>query len=103
VFSDVQRELVKRNLPTFEGVVHQARLAVEQGQFPKYRYVLVDELQDFGLEALRLIRALSPVEEGLSNPLCVVGDGHQRIYNRVPIPLSRAGIDVRGRSRRPAG
>jgi superfamily I DNA/RNA helicase len=62
--------------------------------------VLVDELQDFGLEALRLIRALSPIEEGLGNPLCVVGDGHQRIYNRVPIPLSRAGIDVRGRSRR---
>jgi mRNA-degrading endonuclease RelE of RelBE toxin-antitoxin system len=100
VFSDVQRELVKRNLLTFEGVVHQARLAVEQGQFPKYRYVLVDELQDFGLEGLRLIRALSPIEEGLDNPLCVVGDGHQRIYNRVPIPLSRAGIDVRGRSRR---
>ena len=100
VFSDVQRELAKRNLLTFEGVVHQARLAVELGQFPKYRYVLVDELQDFGLEALRLIRALSPIEEGLGNPLCVVGDGHQRIYNRVPIPLSRAGIDVRGRSRR---
>ncbi len=100
VFSDVQRELVKRNLLTFEGVVHQARLAVEQGQFHNYRYVLVDELQDFGLEALRLIRALSPIEDGLHNPLCVVGDGHQRIYNRVPIPLSRAGINVRGRSRR---
>ena len=100
VFSDVQRELVKRNLLTFEGVVHQARLAVEQGQFHRYRYVLVDELQDFGLEALRLIKALSPIEDGLGNPLCVVGDGHQRIYNRVPMPLSRAGIDVRGRSRR---
>lgn len=100
LFSDVQRELMKRNLLTFEGVVHQARLAVEQGQFPKYRHVLVDELQDFGLEALRLIRVLSPIDEGLNNPLCVVGDGHQRIYNRVPISLSRAGIDVRGRSRR---
>ena len=100
VFADVQRELTKRNLLTFEGVVHQARLAVEQGRFPRYRHVLVDELQDFGLEALRLIRALSPIEDGLDNPLCVVGDGHQRIYNRQPIPLSRAGIDVRGRSRR---
>jgi superfamily I DNA/RNA helicase len=81
-------------------VVHQARLAVEQGQFPRYRNVLVDELQDFGLEALRLIGALSPISEGLSNPLCVVGDGHQRLNNRTPIPLRRAGIDVRGRSRR---
>jgi len=100
VFADLQRELVRRNLLTFEGVVHQARLAVEQGLFPRYRNVLVDELQDFGLEALRLIRALSPLAEGSSNPLCVVGDGHQRIYNRMPIPLGRAGIDVRGRSRR---
>lgn len=33
------------------------------------------------------------------SPLCVVGDGHQRIY-RGKVPLSRAGIDIRGRSRR---
>ena len=100
VFSEVQRELAKRNLLTFEGVVHQARLAVEQRQFPRYRHVLVDELQDFGLDALRLIRALSPIDDDVQNSLCVVGDGHQRLYNRIPIPLSRAGIDVRGRSRR---
>ena len=100
VFADVQRELAKRNLLTFEGVVHQARLAVEQGRFPPYKHVLVDELQDFGLEALRLIRALSPIDQELANPLCVVGDGHQRLYHQIPIPLSRAGINVRGRSRR---
>ena len=100
VFADFQRELAKRNLLTFEGVVHQARLAVEQGKFPKYRYVLVDELQDFGLESLRLIAAISPIEEEAPNPLCVVGDGHQRLYGNVPIALSRAGINVRGRSRR---
>lgn len=100
LFADVYRELAKRNLLTFEGVVHQARLAVEQGRFRRYRYVLVDELQDFGLEALRLIRALSPVDDGLRNPLCVAGDGHQRLYNKTPIPVGRAGIEVRGRSRR---
>ncbi len=100
IFSEFQRELAKRNLLTFEGVVHQARLAVEQGKFHKYRYVLVDELQDFGLESLRLIAAVSPIEEELTNPLCVVGDGHQRLYGNVPIALSRAGINVRGRSRR---
>lgn len=91
--------LKKRNLLTFEGAVHQARLACEQGGFSEYAHVLVDEVQDFGLEALRLIRALSPKEEGSINPLCVVGDGHQRIY-KYPVPLSRAGINVRGRSRR---
>lgn len=100
VFSDFQRELTKRNLLTFEGVVHQARLAVEQGKFPKYRYVLVDELQDFGLEALKLIAAISPIEEQLTNSLCVVGDGHQRLYGAVPIALSRGGINVVGRSKR---
>ncbi|MEH6628800.1 MAG: UvrD-helicase domain-containing protein [Motiliproteus sp.] len=99
-FVEFQKELIKRNLMTFEGTVHQARLVVEQGRFSKYRCVLVDELQDFGLEALKLIGSLSPIAEQLPNPLCVVGDGHQRLYSAVPIPLSRAGIDVRGRSRR---
>jgi superfamily I DNA/RNA helicase len=99
-FAEFQKGLVKRNLMTFEGTVHQARLVVDQGRFSKYRYVLVDELQDFGLEALKLIGSLSPINEQLPNPLCVVGDGHQRLYSAVPIPLSRAGIDVRGRSRR---
>ncbi len=99
VFRAFQRGLKKRNLLTFEGAIHQARLAVEQGNFPKYRHVLVDEVQDFSLEALRLIAAISPIEEEKSDPLCTVGDGHQRIY-RKKIPLSRAGINIRGRSRR---
>ncbi len=89
----------KRNLLTFEGAIHQARLALDQGNFQKYRHVLVDEIQDFSLEALRLIKALSPIDEGRRDPLCTAGDGHQRIY-RTKIPLSRAGINIRGRSRR---
>lgn len=100
VFLEFNRLLHKRNLLTFEGLVHQARLVVERGGFPKYRHVLVDELQDFGLEALRLIAAISHLSAGKTNPLCMVGDGHQRIYNAIPVPLNRAGIDVRGRSRR---
>ena len=72
---------------------------MEQGNFEKYRHVLVDETQDFSLEALKLIRALSPIEEGLRDPLCTVGDGHQRIY-RSKIPMSRAGIGIKGRSKR---
>jgi superfamily I DNA/RNA helicase len=99
VFQVFQRGLYKRHLLTFEGAIHQARLAVEHGSFPTYRHVLIDEVQDFSLEALRLIRALSPLDEGVFDPLCLVGDGHQRIH-RSKIPLSRAGIDVRGRSRR---
>ena len=99
VFRAFQRGLKKRNLLTFEGAIHEARLAVDQGNFTQYTHVLVDEVQDFSLEALRLIKAISPIDEGTPDPLCTVGDGHQRIY-RTKIPMSRAGIDIRGRSRR---
>jgi len=99
VFRAFQRGLKKRNILTVEGAIHQARLSVEQGNFAKYRHVLVDEVQDFSLEALKLIRALSPIDEGKGDPLCTVGDGHQRIY-RTKIPMSRAGINIKGRSRR---
>ena len=61
-FRAFQRGLKKRNLLTFEGAIHQARLAVEQGNFTRYNHVLVDEVQDFSLEALRLVRAISPID-----------------------------------------
>ena len=99
VFREFQRGLKKRSLLTFEGAIHEARLAVEQGNFTRYAHVLVDEVQDFSLEALRLIRAISPIDDEAADPLCTVGDGHQRIY-RTKIPMSRANIDIRGRSRR---
>jgi mRNA-degrading endonuclease RelE of RelBE toxin-antitoxin system len=63
--------------------------------FP-YRAVLVDESQDFGNEAFRLIRALVPPSE---NDLFLVGDSHQRIYGH-QVVLSRCGIEIRGRSRK---
>lgn len=99
IFRTFLRGLKKHNLLTFEGAIHQARLAVEQSKLTNYSHVLVDEVQDFSLEALKLIKAISPIDNNLLDPLCVVGDGHQRIY-RYKFPISRAGIDVRGRSRR---
>ncbi len=99
IFRAFERTLRKRHLLSFEGAIHEARLAVERGTFQSYAHVLVDETQDFSLEALRLIRAISPASSGAPDPLCLTGDGHQRIY-RAKVPLTRAGIDVRGRSRR---
>ena len=62
-----------------------------------YSAIVIDETQDFGPQALRLIRAM--VEPG-DNDLFFVGDGHQRIYSRNKAAMSKCGIDIRGRSKK---
>jgi hypothetical protein len=63
--------------------------------FP-YRATIVDEAQDFGNEAFRLVRAIVPRQD---NDLFIVGDAHQRIYGQ-QVVLSRCGIDIRGRGKK---
>ena len=60
-----------------------------------YTSVIVDEGQDFGPSAYRLLRAIAGSEH--RNDLFIVGDSHQRIYKNKVI-LSRCGINVKGRS-----
>lgn len=62
-----------------------------------YSAIVIDETQDFGPQALRLLRAM--IEPG-DNDLFFVGDGHQRIYSRHRASMSRCGIDIRGRSKK---
>lgn len=62
-----------------------------------YAHAVVDETQDFGPQALKLIRALVP--QG-TNDLLFVGDGHQRIYAKNRATMSSCGIDIRGRARK---
>lgn len=66
-----------------------------------YQAVIVDEAQDMGPEAFRLLRSIIPVAEDFSdkNSVFIVGDGHQRIYGR-RVVLGRCGISIRGRSRK---
>ena len=66
-----------------------------------YKAVVVDEAQDMGPEAFRLLRAIIPVatDQPDTNSLFIVGDGHQRIYGR-RVVLGGCGIDIRGRSRK---
>lgn len=61
-----------------------------------YSSVIVDEAQDMGLPAFKLLRAM--IKEG-ANDLFIVGDAHQRIYGKKVI-LSKAGINIRGRSKK---
>ena len=71
-----------------------ALLAEDRGGLA-YTAAIVDEAQDMGAQAYRLLRTLVP--EG-PNDLFIVGDGHQRIYGRSRVVLGRCGIRIVGRS-----
>lgn len=60
-----------------------------------YQHVIVDEAQDFGNSAFKLIRALAGREH--TNDIFIAGDLNQKIYDFVT-KLSDCGISVVGRS-----
>lgn len=64
-----------------------------------YEHVIVDEAQDFGNAAYKLIAKIVAHRSTEVNGLYITGDAHQRIYGH-KVVLSRCGINVRGRSRR---
>lgn len=66
------------------------------GSTQPYAHIVVDEAQDLHPAQWRMLRAA--VSEG-PDDLFIVGDAHQRIYDR-RISLSSVGINVRGRARR---
>lgn len=98
VFEEYRAQLSSRRLKDVDDAYRDAAqlLAVEGGD-AGYSAIVVDETQDFGSPALRLIRAMLPAA---SNDLFFVGDGHQRIYAKHRAVLGRCGIDIRGRSRK---
>lgn len=97
VFEEYRALLSERGLSEPADAFRTAsRLVASRSISFPYRAVLVDESQDFGNEAFRLIRALVPPSE---NDLFLVGDAHQRIYGH-QVVLSRCGIEIRGRSRK---
>ena len=59
-----------------------------------YQYIIIDEGQDFSTNAYKLLRLIAGEEH--RNDMFIVGDSHQRIYNKKAI-LSKCGINVRGR------
>lgn len=62
----------------------------------KYSSIIVDEAQDFGMRAFKLLRLLVDEQE---NDLFIVGDAHQRIYGH-KVVLGQCGINVKGRSKK---
>lgn len=95
VFEEYRSALASQGVAEAVDILRSARKELEATQAPpRYRSVIVDEAQDLGGEALRLIRTIAGPER--ANDLFLVGDAHQRIYGH-PVSLSQAGINVRGR------
>jgi superfamily I DNA/RNA helicase/mRNA-degrading endonuclease RelE of RelBE toxin-antitoxin system len=100
VFEEYRSELRRNKYKEMVDAIRDARLLLEnQGDTLPYSSIIVDESQDMGMEAFKLIRQIIPASRGTANELFIVGDVHQRIY-RNKVVLSRCGIDVKGRSKK---
>ena len=96
VFEEYRAGLTLRKLKEVDDAYRDAALLLKEKP-TSYASIIVDETQDFGPQALKLLRAM--VGPG-NNDLFFVGDGHQRIYNRHRASMSECGIDIRGRGRK---
>jgi superfamily I DNA/RNA helicase len=99
VFEEYRGQLSSRKLKEVDDAYMEIAglLKAEQSPSLSYSAIVVDETQDFGPQALKLLRAMIPSGP---NDLFFVGDGHQRIYSRNRAVMSKCGIDIRGRSRK---
>lgn len=97
VFEEYRAQLSGKRMKDVDDAYRDAAQLLEAEATPAYSAIVVDETQDFGPQALRLIRAIVPAGR---NDLFFVGDGHQRIYSKHKAVLGRCGIEIRGRSRK---
>ncbi len=85
----------KKVIDSRRAMIEVRKMIEQEEKAPLYESIIVDEGQDFGEEAYRLLRAMAGPEH--RNDLFIAGDAHQRIYQRRQ-SLSKCGINVRGRS-----
>lgn len=97
VFEEYRARLSARRLKEVDDAYRDAAQLLAESGGAGYSAIVVDETQDFGAQALKLLRAMVPPGQ---NDLFFVGDGHQRIYSRHKAVLGRCGIQIRGRSRK---
>lgn len=97
VFEEYQMLMSEKGYREPADAMRDARQLIEKkGIELPYTAVIVDEAQDMGMQAFRLLRKLVP--EG-ANDIFIVGDAHQRIYGR-KVVLGKCDIRVVGRSRK---
>lgn len=99
VFEEYRGQLASRKLKEVDDAYREVAglMLSTPDKESEYSAIVVDETQDFGPQALKLLRAMIPRGP---NDLFFVGDGHQRIYSRNRAAMSKCGIDIRGRSRK---
>jgi len=95
VFHEFRLQLREKGYKEVEDAYWDAReILLEKPHILPYSHILLDEAQDMGEQALKLIRAmLSPGR----NDIFIVGDAHQRIY-RHKLVLSQCGINIQGKN-----
>ena len=96
LYKEYRAQLASRKLKEVEDAYRDAAVLLKDKP-ASFSSIVVDETQDFGPQALRLLRAMVPPQ---ANDLFFVGDGHQRIYNRNRASMTACGIDIRGRSKK---
>lgn len=101
VFADYRARMISEGLAEPDDAYREAtEILTSEAPNLSYAAVIVDEAQDMGEQAFRLIRAIVPENsDGDPNTIFIVGDAHQRIYAR-SASMSSCGINIRGRSRR---
>ena len=77
-----------------QDLYRDAAALLSQDAIPRYKAIIIDEGQDFSLQAYSMIRAILPADR---NDIFIVGDAHQRIYG-IKTVLSQSGIKITGRS-----
>lgn len=96
VFEEYRTQMnIKRIRDIASAMNECCQIMENQPDYHPYKSIVVDEGQDLGMGAYRLIRRLAGEEH--ENDIFIVGDAHQRIYKN-KVVLSRCGINVRGRS-----
>jgi len=99
VFEEYRLQLNEHGLKEADDAMRDARLLLlSKGDILPYRTIIVDEAQDMGVQAFKLIRQMIPGGDR-ENDLFIVGDAHQRIY-RHKVVLGQCGINIRGRSKK---
>jgi superfamily I DNA/RNA helicase/mRNA-degrading endonuclease RelE of RelBE toxin-antitoxin system len=93
VFEEYKTLLNEEKVRDVELAMFECKALVKE---PLYRYIIVDEGQDFNSSAFRLIRKIAGNQK--PNDIFIVGDTHQRIYKYHTV-LSRCGINIKGRSK----